>query len=255
MQNKTVIVADPIVHGRRQIVEAINAVAGLAVAMETGDGQELLRYCYENRCDVLVMDLVLASMDGLEVLERLCALRDKPKILVLSSFANGAITRLCMERGADHFMVKPCKCEAIVQRITQLALPTQLHLPRVWASAGVEAEIASILHEIGIPSHIKGYQYLREAIILTLEDRHAIDMVTKVLYPQIAKRHASTACGVERAIRHAIEIGWERGDLDTLHRFFGYTVSSTRGKPTNSEFIAIVSEMLELKTHASGRTS
>lgn len=254
MQNKTVVVADPIAHGRRQIVEAINAVGEFTVAMETGDGQELLRYCYENRCDILVMDLVLASMDGLEVLERLCALRDKPKILVLSSFANGAIERLCMDRGADHFMVKPCKTDSIIRDITQMALPAQLHRPRVWGSSA-EAEITSILHQIGIPSHIKGYQYLREAIILTVEDRHTIDMVTKVLYPQIAKRHATTACGVERAIRHAIEIGWERGDLDTLHRIFGYTVSSTRGKPTNSEFVAIVAEMLELHMHSSGRTS
>ncbi len=248
MQNNTVVVADTGLHGRYQLVNAINATSEFTVVKETADGQELVRFCYENRCDIVVMDLILSSLDGLEVLERLRALHVKPMILVLSSFADEYVARLCAERGADYYMLKPCKAEALIQRMRQMMIPVR-------DPSNLQIAISSIMREIGIPSHIKGYQYLREAILLTMEDEHVIDLITKVLYPQIAKRHATTACGVERAIRHAIEIGWQRGDLDTLRHIFGYTVSNAKGKPTNSEFIAIIAETIKLQMQTSGRIS
>jgi two-component system response regulator (stage 0 sporulation protein A) len=123
----------------------------------------------------------------------------------------------------------------------------QLPAVRSSGNSGIEAMVTNIIHEIGVPAHIKGYQYLREAIIIAVDDMEVINAITKVLYPQVAKAFGTTPSRVERAIRHAIEVAWDRGDLDTLQRFFGYTVSNTKGKPTNSEFIALIADKLQLQ--------
>jgi len=199
----------------------------------------------------VVMDFVLARMDGLEVLSELAALPGRPRVLVLSSFARGNMAELAAAHGADYYMMKPCKLSAVMERIRQLAGQPQSGGEEPGRLSGesqnLESTVTSIIHEIGVPAHIKGYQYLREAIIIAVGDMDVINAVTKILYPEVAKRFGTTASRVERAIRHAIEVAWDRGDLETLQKYFGYTVSNAKGKPTNSEFIAMIADKLQLE--------
>ena len=146
-------------------------------------------------------------------------------------------------------MLKPCDLSALVERLEEIRGGESLRMPaaRHTGQQSIETMVTNIIHEIGVPAHIKGYQYLREAIIIAVEDMDVINAITKILYPQVAKTFQTTPSRVERAIRHAIEVAWDRGDLDTLQRFFGYTVSNTKGKPTNSEFIALIADKLQLQ--------
>ena len=181
----------------------------------------------------------------------------RPHVIVLSGFVNGKVVGECSALGADYFIYKPCDPEALLARIRQLVGPGRAEgvLPgyelnasrRGPGDAGLESVVTDIIHEIGVPAHIKGYQYLREAIILTIRDMDMINAVTKVLYPEVARKFATTPSRVERAIRHAIEVAWDRGDIEVLQKFFGYTVSNIKGKPTNSEFIAMIADHLSLK--------
>ena len=158
--------------------------------------------------------------------------------------------RQCTALGAAYFVPEPCDITALLDRIRQIgALPSQEEglLPARTSDANLEAAVTEIIHEIGVPAHIKGYQYLREAIILTINDMDIINAVTKVLYPEVAKKFGTTPSRVERAIRHAIEVAWDRGDIEVLQKFFGYTVSNIKGKPTNSEFIAMIADCLSLR--------
>ena len=150
-------------------------------------------------------------------------------------------------------MLKPCDLSAVVERLEEMQVSENLRLPapRRNSKTSIESMVTGIIHEIGVPAHIKGYQYLREAIIIAVNDMDVINAITKVLYPQVAKAFQTTPSRVERAIRHAIEVAWDRGDLDTLQRFFGYTVSNTKGKPTNSEFIALIADKLQLQLKSS----
>ena len=149
--------------------------------------------------------------------------------------------------GADYYLMKPCRISTVVERLRQMG---SLYPPGEESgsrSQSLESVVTSIIHEIGVPAHIKGYQYLREAIIIAVNDMDVINAVTKVLYPEVAKHFGTTASRVERAIRHAIEVAWDRGDLETLQKYFGYTVSNAKGKPTNSEFIAMIADRLQLE--------
>ena len=146
--------------------------------------------------------------------------------------------------GADFFLTKPCRLDSVTERIRLLRFGGLESSP---SRQNLETLVTAIIHEIGVPAHIKGYQYLREAILIAVEDMDVINAVTKVLYPEVAKRFGTTASRVERAIRHAIEVAWDRGDLETLQRYFGYTVNSAKGKPTNSEFIAMIADRLQLQ--------
>ena len=204
----------------------------------------------ETGADAIVMDVVLAGMDGISVLEALGRMEKRPRIVVLSNYTRGGLAEMAAERGADYFMTKPCSENARSQRVQQLTdmnVVTQ-EVPR---RLSMESRVTAIIHEVGVPAHIKGYQYLREAIIIAVNDMDVINAITKVLYPQVAKTFQTTPSRVERAIRHAIEVAWDRGDLDTLQRFFGYTVSNTKGKPTNSEFIALIADKLQLQLKSS----
>ena len=181
--------------------------------------------------------------------QRLCiarALLKRPKVLILSSFAKGSMAELAAAKGADHYMTKPCRVSTVCERIRQLTGENKKEengdIPY-----NLENTVTSIIHEVGVPAHIKGYQYLREAILIAVADMDVINAVTKVLYPEVAKRFNTTASRVERAIRHAIEVAWDRGDLETLQKYFGYTVSNAKDKPTNSEFIAMIADRLVLE--------
>ena len=249
MERKRVMVADASDDFRRLLVETLNGESDLTVVGDTGDGGAAVELCRQKPCDIVVMDLILSTIDGVEVLTQLSELMPKPKVLVLSSFASGSVAELTAAKGADYFMLKPCRTAAVVERVRQMVMPGAAVVGQDAERQGgsLEGTVTSIIHEIGVPAHIKGYQYLREAILIAVDDMDVINAVTKVLYPEVAKRFGTTASRVERAIRHAIEVAWDRGDLETLQRYFGYTVSNAKGKPTNSEFIAMIADQLQLQ--------
>ena len=244
---RKVIVADAGEDFRRLLVETLEDEGDLTVAGETADGLELVELCRQKQPDVVVMDMILSTLDGVDALTQLGELLPRPKVLVLSSFAGGSVAELAAARGADYFLMKPCRIASVVERVRQLASSAVPVEDPDRIRRGLESTVTAIIHEIGVPAHIKGYQYLREAILIAVEDMDVINAVTKVLYPEVAKRYSTTASRVERAIRHAIEVAWDRGDLETLQKYFGYTVSNAKGKPTNSEFIAMIADRLQLQ--------
>ena len=244
---KKVLVADAGEEFRALLVDAISAEADMQVVGTTGDGQELLDMIGGCKPDLVVMDVILTQVDGVEVLKTIGQMpeQDRPRTLVLSALARGPMADLAIRHGADHYMTKPCRMEILCERLRQLA-GLDVEEPQSWRSS-LETRVTAIIHEIGVPAHIKGYHYLREAILYSIDNLDAINAVTKVLYPEVAKRFNTTPSRVERAVRHAIEVAWDRGDLDTLQKYFGYTVSNIKGKPTNSEFIAMISDRLRLQ--------
>ncbi len=216
------------------------------------DGQQALDLIQEKQPDLLILELLLTKIEGLKVLEQVQELSPHTRTLVLTSFISESIANEAMALGAYHLMLKPCDLGSLLGRLrlmrerVQLVQPAQ-PLNQSVREVNLEAMVTSVIHEIGVPAHIKGYQYLREAIKIAVKDMDVINAITKVLYPQVARTFATTPSRVERAIRHAIEVAWDRGDLETLQRFFGYTVSNTKGKPTNSEFIALIADRLQLQ--------
>ena len=246
---KRVLIADASAEFRRLLCDAVSAEPDLELVGDTGDGNEALRLIREELPDLVVMDLILSGMDGLEVLRALHGLEFRPQVLVLSSFVRSNVADLAASEGADYYLMKPCRLPTVLERLRQMAHLRTMddgEAPAV-CNQSLESVVTSIIHEIGVPAHIKGYQYLREAIIIAVNDMDVINAVTKILYPEVAKHFGTTASRVERAIRHAIEVAWDRGDLETLQKYFGYTVSNAKGKPTNSEFIAMIADRLQLQ--------
>ena len=236
--------------------DLIDGEKDMELVAAADNGVDALALIAELRPAVLLLDLVLSKLDGLELLRRLPETGVRPHVIVLSGFVNNKVVADCSALGADYFMPKPCDAPALLSRIRQLVSAGQSPLPSAGfeiapaqsrQDANLEAVVTDIIHEIGVPAHIKGYQYLREAIILTINDMEMINAVTKVLYPEVARKFATTPSRVERAIRHASEVAWDRGDIEVLQKFFGYTVSNIKGKPTNSEFIAMIADSLTLK--------
>ena len=225
----------------KQVLEQTQQFTVVGVAGDGVRACELLQSC---RPDVLALDLMLPKMDGIAVLRKAQELERAPMALVMTGFMTEYVGAMAAELGVQYFMNKPCDCKAVAERIGEMVSGEKAMNRR--SEPNVEALVTSIIHEIGVPAHIKGYQYLREAIMIAVNDMDVINAITKVLYPQVAKTFSTTPSRVERAIRHAIEVAWDRGDLETLQRFFGYTVSNTKGKPTNSEFIALIADRLLL---------
>jgi len=226
------------------------------------DGLEVLRQIEGKKPDVLIMDTFLTHLDALGVLKELKSRppAQKPLIFLLSSVDNARFEQEALTGGADYYFLKPFDVQVLAERVSQLISwrsigvgassgPAQA-VPVIRSRSDLEMMISEIMHQVGVPAHIKGYQYLREAIILSIEDTEMISSVTKVLYPTVAKTFKTTPSRVERAIRHAIEVAWDRGDVDVLSSYFGYTIQNQRGKPTNSEFIAMISDKLRLKLRA-----
>ena len=253
-----ILIADANPDFCKLLTDQVSAEPDLEVVAAATDGLETLSLMAEYLPDVLLLDLVLPKLDGLEVLRRIPETGANSHIIVLSGFVNSKVVADCSACGADYFMPKPCDVPALLSRIRQLvgtdktAVPTggfdcRPTPPAARPDVNLEAVVTDIIHEIGVPAHIKGYQYLREAIILTIKDMDMINAVTKVLYPEVAKKFSTTPSRVERAIRHAIEVAWDRGDIEILQKFFGYTVSNIKGKPTNSEFIAMIADYLSLR--------
>ena len=245
MSTTKILLADADEEFRILVADVITGEADMEVVGSVGDGEEALKLVCGGGADVLVMDLVLGGIDGLELLRQIGELSGRrPTILVVSGFTRGNVVNQAAALGADFFMTKPCRMDSITERIRLLRVGGLEAAP---SRQSLETLVTAIIHEIGVPAHIKGYQYLREAILIAVEDMDVINAVTKVLYPEVAKRFGTTASRVERAIRHAIEVAWDRGDLETLQRYFGYTVNSAKGKPTNSEFIAMIADRLQLQ--------
>jgi len=227
---------------------------------------ELLEFLADNVVDVVVLDIIMPHLDGIGVLERLAAVdpATRPKVLILTAFGQETMTQRALELGADYYILKPFNLKVLAARIRQLAgSPAADRRPmgNYGASNGtkvqllpvrhLDVEVTNIIHEIGIPAHIKGYLYLRDAIMMVIERVDLLSGVTKELYPAIATQYKTTPSRVERAIRHAIEVAWSRGNVDVINSIFGHTVNRERGKPTNSEFIAMVADRLRMQMKAS----
>ncbi len=244
-----VLIADPNEDFRRLLSEIIDGEDDMVTVATAGDGLEALALVTEQKPDVVLMELMFPKLDGMSVLRKLPETGVSPKVIVVSSFWNDRVLSDCAELGASFFVPKPCDSAALMSHIRQACSAPSMSVPTLVQKdePSLEAVVTDILHEIGVPAHIKGYQYLREAIILTINDMEIINSVTKVLYPAVAKKFNTTPSRVERAIRHAIEVAWDRGDIEVLQKFFGYTVSNIKGKPTNSEFIAMIADCLSLR--------
>nr|P52940.1 RecName: Full=Stage 0 sporulation protein A homolog [Clostridium pasteurianum]AAA18883.1 Spo0A [Clostridium pasteurianum DSM 525 = ATCC 6013] len=227
------------------------------------DGIEALKLIEEKKPDLVILDIIMPNMDGLVVLEKLANINidPVPNVIVLSAVGQDKITQRAITLGADYYVVKPFDMDVFTKRIRQmfnntiLDSETKKTMPisekaadvKISQSVPLDLEDESIIHEIGVPAHIKGYMYLREAINMVVDNIELLSAVTKELYPSIAKKYNTTASRVERAIRHAIEVAWSRGQVDTINKLFGYTIHNGKGKPTNSEFIAMIADKLRLK--------
>ena len=211
------------------------------------DGECAVELLHRKQPDVLIMDLLLPKLDGISVLKEASSLPKPPLGLVLTGFLTDYAAQAAEKLGVQYFISKPCNLQTVAERVMEIVSAERADKKPFRQEAQVEALVTSIIHEIGVPAHVKGYQYLREAILIAVDDMDVINAITKVLYPQVAKTFSTTPSRVERAIRHAIELAWDRGDLETLQKFFGYTVSNTKGKPTNSEFIALIADKLQLQ--------
>ena len=243
MDNKIKIVLTDINEDARFMLQSVLERSGrFVVTGSTGDGNQALQLVRDTKPDLLLLDLLLPGLDGLSILRRMEG-DDRPQVVAVSHFVSQDMVAEAGNLGAAMFVSKPYNETAMLENLLQLAekRSEQLHAP------GLEEMVTAIIHEVGVPAHIKGYHYLRDAIMMAVEDMDVLNAVTKVLYPTVAKHHQTTASRVERAIRHAIEVAWSRGKLDTLDELFGYTVSNGKGKPTNSEFIALIADKIRLR--------
>ena len=241
------VLADANEEFRTMLQQTIENTGEFDVVGSAGDGAEAWRLIEKERPQLVISDVILPELDGLGLLGRMAKLPARPKTILVSAFYRERLVVRAMEQGAAYFMAKPCETDALLERMRQAV---QTEETEEESPVALERLVTSIIHEVGVPAHIKGYQYVREAIILAVQDMEVINAVTKVLYPEVARRYNTTPSRVERAVRHAIETAWDRGDLETLQRYFGYTVNSTKGKPTNSEFIAMIADRIRLQTKA-----
>ncbi|NLK20938.1 MAG: sporulation transcription factor Spo0A [Epulopiscium sp.] len=246
------------------LAEYLGKQGDMEVIGKASNGLEACDIIIEKKPDVVILDVIMPHLDGIGVLERLnsMAMEKRPVYIMLSAVGQDKITEKALNLGAEYYIIKPFDMETLITRIRQLKGQHEIikhkssstnTIDRAFAFSahGLETEVTNIIHEIGIPAHIKGYQYLRDAIIMSINDMDILNSITKQLYPSIAKNYNTTPSRVERAIRHAIEVAWSRGKMDTIDKLFGYTVSNGKGKPTNSEFIALIADRLRLEMHVS----
>ncbi len=253
MENKVkILLCNENVEERRRIVDNLSK-KGYRCIDEASDGETAITKIANSPYDVVITDLWLSGLDGIGIIRNTqnLGLKEKPCFILLSPINKQSILMEASECGADVCMLKPFDFSSLLSHIEaciRLRDRSKGSLKERGADIpDMEAQVTKIIHQIGVPAHIKGYQYLRCAILMTIEDPDIINAVTKVLYPSVAKKFGTTTSRVERAIRHAIEVAWDRGDIDTLNSYFGYTIQNSRGKPTNSEFIAMIADNLRLK--------
>lgn len=226
-------------------------------------GNEALELIFQESPDVIVLDIIMPHLDGLGVLEKLQNEERRPHVIILSAFGQESMTQRAVNLGADYYVLKPFDLDTLGKRIRQLcgentftstpgpsvansAIAQVVNVAPKTSAKNLEVEVTRMIHQMGVPAHVKGYQYLRDAIVSVVQEVSLLGAVTKELYPMIADKYQTTPSRVERAIRHAIELAWDRGNVEFMNRFFGYTINVDRGKPTNSEFIAMVADKLRM---------
>lgn len=255
--NVKLLIVDESPAGRANIREGLLR-AGYGNIEEAANGEEAVLKMKRNCPEVVILDIWLSKLDGIGVLRNAKSTdwgtEKAPSFIVISSVANNNMFLRATEAGAELCMLKPVNMQSLCEHIQTIVAQRKseipaiaMQMPATEQAPDIETQVTQIIHQIGVPAHIKGYQYLRTAILLTVQDSDIINSVTKVLYPSVAKKYSTTTSRVERAIRHAIEVAWDRGDVDTLNSYFGYTIQNNRGKPTNSEFIAMIADNLRLK--------
>ncbi len=218
------------------------------------DGFKLLDCVKRVKPDVVVADVFMPNLDILGVLDNIknSDMPDKPMVMAISSYDNPMLEKETLSAGANYYFIKPFDIKTMADRIIKFSSWRNVEAQRENKASDTDLElmVTEIIHQIGVPAHIKGYHYLRDSIILSVNNTEVINSVTKILYPTVAKRYNTTSSRVERAIRHAIEVAWDRGDIDVLNSYFGFTIQNDRGKPTNSEFIAMIADKLRLRLKA-----
>lgn len=259
MEQLNVAIADDNERMLDLLGEIIEGDKDLNLVGKANNGEDMYQIIKEEEPDVVLLDLIMPKMDGLSVMELVGAdrtMKKRPNFIVVTAIGQERITEDAFNKGASYYILKPFNNETILQRIkntnhvvrNDYSMGETKHKSIEVSQESLESQVTDMIHEIGIPAHIKGYHYLGDAILMAIDDMDVLNAITKVLYPTVAKKHQTTSSRVERAIRHAIEVAWSRGKLDTLDQLFGYTVSNGKGKPTNSEFIALVADTIRLKS-------
>ncbi len=268
-QQTRILIADESADIRRTHREVLMA-AGFASIEEAANGEEAMYIANSGRCDIMLMDMWLSKVDTLQILKNLRSQKERgmkvPSVLISSTPNNQDRFSELIDLGVEYIIIKPIDYNNLIDRVKKLCGETaEIMRPSIAprftpepptyettsdARDTIEAQATKMIHQIGVPAHIKGYQYLRYAIMLAVENDDMINAVTKILYPTVAKKYQTTSSRVERAIRHAIEVAWDRGDVEVLNSYFGYTIHTGRGKPTNSEFIALLADKLRLANKA-----
>ena len=258
MNHLSVAIADD----NQKILDLLEKVIGtdqeLDLVGKAKNGEEMCRIIKEKNPDVVLLDLIMPKMDGLTVMVQINqdkSVSKRPYFIVITAVGQEKITEDAFNKGANYYIMKPFNNRMLLERIKFVRKmthgterrPEELVTGQTPGGENLENRVTNMLHEIGIPAHIKGYHYLRDAIMMAVEDMDVLNAITKILYPTVAKKYQTTSSRVERAIRHAIEVAWSRGKLDTLDELFGYTVSTGKGKPTNSEFIALIADTIQLE--------
>ncbi len=262
MAQLNIAIADDNPQTLRLLGDILEGEDGFHVVGKAENGEEAYNMIIKTRPDVVLMDIIMPRLDGISVMERVKMNKDLPKtpsFIMVTAAGSENITEEAFSKGANYYIMKPFNREVIIDKIRRVGMGRQKTFsaggarkvqPYInkeeYMEQNLEHDVTQMLHEIGIPAHIKGYQYLRDAIGISVEEKDMLTSVTKILYPTIAKRHQTTPSRVERAIRHAIEVAWSRGKMDTINEIFGYTVSNGKGKPTNSEFIALIADKIRL---------
>lgn len=248
-QRTRVFVADANKEFLSDLCTYLKTNESIEIVGTSSDGRETLQQLEHMEADLLLIDYLLPELDGVTVVRQLEESGRKLGVIIMSGFVSDELMSEVNSLGISHLMRKPFEPEAVIARIMQWGLTRGSAGPGINTDPdlALEMRVTDVIHQVGVPAHIKGYQYLREAIIMAVHDMDSVGAITKILYPSIAKTFHTTSSRVERAIRHAIEVAWDRGDIETLQSYFGYTVSGVKGKPTNSEFISMIADRLRLQ--------
>jgi two-component system response regulator (stage 0 sporulation protein A) len=261
MEKLNVAIADDNERILQLLDDLLSTQDDIEVVGKAKNGEEAYEIIKSKEPDVVLLDIIMPKLDGLSVMSKVNSdksIKKHPSFVVLSAIGQEAITDDAFNLGANYYIMKPFDGEMVINRIKHIKnnLGKKTHESRKinaheskteYIERNLESDVTNVIHEIGVPAHIKGYQYLRDAIIMSINDMEMLNSITKILYPTIAKKYQTTASRVERAIRHAIEVAWSRGKMDTIDALFGYTINTGKGKPTNSEFIALIADKIRLE--------